>query len=383
MVRTLKIKINPPKEEFLELLLICNSIFNRYTKWSRKAKTYSKATAHKELYSFLRNKFPKINSALIQTIRDTALEAVRATKFKRKIWKGKHSSLRYDRRTFTLRGQQITITGLHRRHKELLEIPDYYRNIFDSWSCKAGTLSYIQGQFYINLVFETNSPEQVQGDVVGIDRGLYNLATLSDGTNMSGSAIRSVQRKYLYNRKKLQAKGTPSARRLLKKMSGREKRFSRDVNHVITKKLSHLPYSIFVLEDLSSIRTQRRGKKMNKWIASWPFFQFETFLTYKADGLGKKVEYVDAHYTSRKCSRCGNRSRHNRYKSRFLCSVCGYTNHADINAAINIRDSYILSTTKKSVEQGSVNSPNESPGIAIGNGPAMVDSSHGPCARGG
>jgi IS605 OrfB family transposase len=367
MMRTLKIKINPPKEEFLELLLICNSIFNRYTKWSRKAKTYSKDTAHKELYSFLRGKFPQINSALIQTIRDTALEAVKATKFKRKIWKGKHSSLRYDRRTFTIRGQQITLTGLHKRHKEILSIPDYYKSIFESWVCKSGTLSYINGQFYINLVFETNSPEQVQGNVVGIDRGLYNLATLSDGTNMSGSAIRSVQRKYLYNRRKLQAKGTPSARRLLRKMSGKEKRFSRDVNHVITKKLSCLPYSVFVLEDLSSIRTQRRGRKMNKWIASWPFFQFEDFLTYKTENLGKKIEYVDAHYTSRKCSRCGNRSRHNRYKSRFHCSVCGYTNHADINAAINIRDNYILSTTEKSVEQGSVNSPNESPGVTIGN----------------
>ena len=367
MMRTLKIKVNPPKEEFLELLLICNSIFNRYTKWSRRAKTYSKDRAHKELYSFLRGKFPQINSALIQTVRDTALEAVKATNFKRKIWKKKYSSIRYDRRTLTLRGQQITFTGLHKRHKEILSIPDYYKTIFEVWTCKSGTLSYLNGQFYINLTFETDSPEEVKGRIVGIDRGLYNLATLSDGTNMSGSTVRSVQRKYLYNRKKLQAKGTPSARRLLKKMSGREKRFNRDVNHVITKKLSHLPYATFVLEDLSSIRTQRRGRKMNKWIASWPFFQFETFLTYKADGLGKKVEYVDAHYTSRKCSRCGNRSRHNRYKSRFLCSACGYTNHADINAAINIRDNYILSTTEKSVEQGSVNSPNESSGIAIGN----------------
>jgi transposase, IS605 OrfB family, central region len=367
MKRTLKIKINPPKDEFLELLLICNSIFNRYTKWSRKAKTYSKSKAHTELYAFLRTKFPQINSALIQTVRDTALEAVKATKFKRKIKKKKYSSLRYDRRTLTLRGQQITLTGLSKRHKEILSIPDYYKEIFSSWVCKSGTLSYINGQFYINLIFETDSPKEVKGEVVGIDRGLYNLVTLSDGTNMSGSAIRNVQRKYLYNRKKLQAKGTPSAKRLLKKISGKEKRFNRDVNHVITKKLSHFPYSVFVLEDLSSIRTQRRGKKMNKWISSWPFFQFEQFLTYKAEALGKKVEYVDAHYTSRKCSRCGNRSRHNRYKSRFCCSVCGYTNHADINAALNIRDNYILSTTEKSVEQGPVNSPYESPGVALSN----------------
>lgn len=230
---------------------------------------------------------------MIQTVRDTALEAVKATKFKRKIKKRKYSSLRYDRRTLTLRGQQITITGLNKRHKEILSVPDYHKEVFNSWSCKSGTLSYLNGQFYINLTFETDTPKQKNGNVIGIDRGLYNLATLSDGSNFSNSGIRAIQRRYLYNRKKLQAKGTPSARRLLKKMSGREKRFSRDVNHVITKKISHLPYSVFVMEDLSSIRTKRRGKKMNKWIASWPFFQFEQFLGYKAEALGKRVRAVN------------------------------------------------------------------------------------------
>ena len=63
----------------------------------------------------------------------------------------------------------------------------------------------------------------------------------------------------LFNRKKLQAKGTPLSKKLLRKISGKEKRFSRDVNHCITKKIFHLPYSVFVIEDLSSIRTKRRG----------------------------------------------------------------------------------------------------------------------------
>jgi IS605 OrfB family transposase len=224
-----------------------------------------------------------------------------------------------------------------------------------------------QKQFYINLIFQSDDPLQIAGDILGIDRGIYNLATTSEGQNFSGNGIRSVQRRYLFNRKMLQAKGTPSARHLLKKMSGKEKRFSRDVNHVITKKISRLPFFVFVLENLTSIRTQRRGKKMNKWLSSWPFFQFEQFLTYKAGALGKKVEYVDAHYTSRKCSRCGNRSRHNRWKSHFVCSVCGFRIHADFNAGINIKNNYILSITERSMEQGSVNSPHESSGIALCN----------------
>ncbi|WP_172642233.1 RNA-guided endonuclease TnpB family protein [Allocoleopsis franciscana] len=102
----------------------------------------------------------------------------------------------------------------------------------------------------------------------------------------------------------------------------------------------------YVLEDLSGIRNQRRNKKVNKWISSWSFYQLEQFLTYKAEAKGRQVGYVDARYTSQKCSRCKQRHSTNRHKSRFHCKTCGFKAHADINAATNIKDDYILSTTQ-------------------------------------
>lgn len=155
-------------------------------------------------------------------------------------------------------------------------------------------------------------------------------------------------------------------------MSGKEKRFSRDVNHCISKQLANIPSArIYSLEDLTGIRNQRRGtrgwrknqspanslKKVNKWISSWPFYQLEEFLAYKAEAKGKIVGFVDARYTSQKCSRCKQRHSTNRNKSRFHCKTCGFKAHTDINSACNIRDDYILSTTIMSVEQASVNRP--------------------------
>lgn len=87
------------------------------------------------------------------------------------------------------------------------------------------------------------------------------------------------------------------------------------------------------------------------------FFQFEQFLKYKAEALGKEVVYVDARYTSQSCSRCKTRHSTYRMKSKFECRTCGFRCHADINAAINIRDKYILSIAEKKVEQGAVNHP--------------------------
>ncbi|MGL6337654.1 MAG: RNA-guided endonuclease InsQ/TnpB family protein [Waterburya sp.] len=193
----------------------------------------------------------------------------------------------------------------------------------------------------------------------GIDRGLYHLCSTHDGQFFSSNKIRANQRRYLYNRKQLQQKGTRSAKRRLKAMSGREKRFMRDVNHCVSKKLANqLEYRIFALEDLSGIRNQRRGKKLNKWLSSWSFSQLEFFLGYKTTALGKETAFVDARYTSQRCSRCGNTNKANRQKSRFHCRSCGFQAHSDINSGLNIRDHFFLSSIQSGTEeQALVNEP--------------------------
>jgi IS605 OrfB family transposase len=337
----------------------CADVFNTHVDWSLQNKTYNKSKAHRELYAQLRQDYPNIPSALLQTVRDTAMEAVKATKFKRTPRKSPTSSLRYDKRTMTLRGKQLTLSCIGKRAKTILYIPEYFQSIFDSWDFRGATLVYKQGQMWVHLVFEAPNPKpQTNGDVVGIDRGLYHIAVTSDEQMFSNASVRASQRRYLYNRRQLQAKGTRSAKRRLKSMSGREKRFSRDVNHQITKKLAQQHnVAVFVLEDLSGIRNQRRGKKVNKGISSWPFYQFEHCLSYKAEALGKYVDYVDARYTSQRCSMCGHIYKGNRQKSRFKCVRCSFRCHADVNAAINIRDLYLLPTAARSVGQAAVNQP--------------------------
>lgn len=92
-----------------------------------------------------------------------------------------------------------------------------------------------------------------------------------------------------------------------------------DVNHRISKEMAAMPYAVYALEDLNSIRVQkRRGKRFNRKFNGWAFHQLEEFLRYKAEALGKQVVLVDSQYSSQKCSRCG------------------YMNHADLNAAYNI-----------------------------------------------
>jgi putative transposase len=117
--------------------------------------------------------------------------------------------------------------------------------------------------------------------------------------------------------------------------------FNKDSNHCISKRIANLPYDVFVLEKLS-IRPQKRlGKSFNKRLMGWSWKQLEQFLGYKAELLGKRVEYVDARYTSQKCSVCGHVKRSNRDGTQFLCTQCSFQLHADLNAARNIKHNFL------------------------------------------
>jgi IS605 OrfB family transposase len=122
-----------------------------------------------------------------------------------------------------------------------------------------------------------------------------------------------------------------------------------------------MPYDIYVLENLTGIRKQKsRGKKLNKWLSNWSFFQLEQFLIYKATAIGKTVVYVDPRYTSQKCSNCGIVDKDSRNGSHYSCNGCGYQEQADINAAKNIRNNHIISIADhkdRKIEQAVVNKP--------------------------
>ena len=172
--------------------------------------------------------------------------------------------------------------------------------------------------------------------VTGIYRGIKNIAVLSNNTFFNSKHLKDVKGKYQHNRKILQHVGTRSAHRKLKEMSGRERRFVQDTNHVISKNIVNLPFDIFVLEELESSKLKKNGRRFNHKLGSWSPSQLEQFIEYKAEDSGKTVIYVDPRYTSQECSKCGYRDRNNRKGSSFHCRNCNFQLHADLNASRNI-----------------------------------------------
>jgi len=136
-------------------------------------------------------------------------------------------------------------------------------------------------------------------------------------------------------RAKLQAKGTRSSKRLLQKISGREKRFKAWVNHNISKQIINNCEAgdTIVMEDLKGIR-RNKGRKLNFWLHGWNFYQLQTFVNYKAIRKGIKVIKISPYFTSQSCSKCGKVG--SRSKGFFQCSHCGYSLNSDLNASYNL-----------------------------------------------
>jgi IS605 OrfB family transposase len=202
-------------------------------------------------------------------------------------------------------------------------------------------LLHRDGKWFLHATIE--APEASQADpvngFVGVDMGIVNIATTSDGNRIAGTRLNRYRKRQLRLRARLQAKKTSSARRLLKNRRRKECRFAADINHQISKRIvaeAQRTGRGIAVERLGGIRARVRLRKSQRaTLHSWAFAQLGGFLGYKAQAAGVAFVEVDPAYTSQTCNVCGWVDKRNRLsQSEFECGRCGFVGHADHNAAI-------------------------------------------------
>ena len=176
----------------------------------------------------------------------------------------------------------------------------------------------------------------------GVDLGIKNIATTSDDKNYAGDAVKQKRIANAKHRMRLQKRGTRSARRRLKKTSGKERRFQRVVNHNISREIIADVKGTgrgIALEDLTGIRQRTVIRHEHRYIhMSWAFHQLRAYIEYKATIAGVPTKLVNPENTSRECPECHTIDKRNRpSRDNFRCIQCGYIGEADHIAAINIR----------------------------------------------
>jgi putative transposase len=263
------------------------------------------------------------------------------------------TSIQYDQRifSFTERTWSVSLTLLHSRVHFRLFLGNYQRGKLTGQKPTSAQLcKHRDGSYAVHIQVKVPVPEPTPPRaMIGVDLGRTDIAHTSEGQRWEGGDIRRCRDRFARLRAGLQrkaSKGTRSTRRrcrqLLDRLSGKEQRFMRHTNHVISKSLvktATAHQAGLALEDLTGIRErtneQPRRKDERRRGNSWAFFQLRQFVTYKSALAGVVMILVPPAYTSQMCHGCLHIG--SRVGKRFACEHCGYVGDADGNAAQNIK----------------------------------------------
>jgi hypothetical protein len=177
------------------------------------------------------------------------------------------SSIRYDARTYRLLSlDRISLNTLSGRVVGQLVLGDFQRRyLYDmSWKIGGAELARRDGAWYL-CITQTKAdptPDEPIG-YLGVDLGIINLATDSDGATYSGETVERKRQWYAGRRRALQKVGTRSAKRRLRQLRSRQRRFQKDTNHVISKRLVAKAKGTargIALEDLTVQAGERRTR---------------------------------------------------------------------------------------------------------------------------
>ena len=343
MKQTLMVKLDTNKEQhsaILETMHRFNEACNYIADIAFELKTANKRELQKVVYYDVRDKF-KLSAQL--TIRAIAkvCESYKRDKTIKPTFKPT-GAIVYDQRILSFRKlEAISILTNSGRLTVPIRMGEYQKVRLDRIRGQAD-LIFKNKIFYLMVVVE--APEASKVDAIGtlgVDLGIVYLATDNDGETFSGKQVDKVREKNATLRTALQEANTPSAMRHLKRLSNREARFHRDINHIISRKIvakAKDTRQAIALEDLKGIRksvTVRRTQRSR--LHSWAFYQLRRFIEYKATIAGIPVFLVDPRGTSHICPECKHNERANRpNRDTFRCVQCGFSGNADHIAAINI-----------------------------------------------
>jgi putative transposase len=341
-----QVKLLPTPEQrhsLLQTLERGNALCNRLSAYAWEQQVFGQYKLHNAHYHALRSEFDLTAQVVVRCIAKVA-EAYKKDKRTQRSFR-EHGAIAYDSRILKwyTDQQRVSIWSLGGRLNIAYQCGERQRALLRYQQGESDLVySKKKDAFYLLATCDLPDPTQQETeDALGLDLGRTNILTDSDGDMHTSDAIERNRQRMTSLRRRLQKRGTKSAKRHLKRLSGRQSRFQRDVNHCISKRIvlkAQRTKRAIRLEKLTGIRerTRVKGTEERAKASNWSFQQLRLFVTYKAALYGVRVEVVNPRDTSRRCFEGGHIAKTNRRsQAEFLCVACGHCAHADVNADVN------------------------------------------------
>ncbi len=172
----------------------------------------------------------------------------------------------------------------------------------------------------MDFLLEKPRPKRkTEGCVVGMDSNYVNGLVFSDGQQVGHELVETVR-----------------------KFSKRKKRTHAEIKSRIDQAMKQIDFSgirVLVIENLKHVKRGKRGtfsRTHNRRLSHWQYAYAVDLLQRYYEEHGVRLERKNPAYTSQYCHKCRRWDRRNRSGDRFRCMHCGYTAHADRNAAYNL-----------------------------------------------
>jgi putative transposase len=220
------------------------------------------------------------------------------------------------------------------------------------------TISESCGKWFVSIQTEwqVETPQHPSTSAVGMDWGVVNFVTLSNGEIVDQCQplkkflpkLAKLQRRMA--RKKKFSKNWRKAKARVTKLHTKIANIRKDFVHKVSNDISK-NHVVVVVEDLqvknmSKSVTKKVAQKsgLNRSILDASPFELRRQLEYKTQWRGGLLVAVAPQNTSRKCPECGHVSAENRKsQAKFVCFECGFSANADWVGAVNIREAGLAS----------------------------------------
>ena len=336
------------KVKIINSLKVCKTIYNELLESSVNTYKETKKTLRKFDYNKLIKRKYSVHSQVAQNVSDRVHKAF--SNFFRRVkdksckqkgfprFKSRVNSITFPQSGFKiLSDKRLRLSTIGNAPIVLHRVP----------KGKIKTLTIKQnkiGQWF--AIFSCEVPDEIvkhtNTEKIGIDVGLENFATLSNGEVIANPRhlVQSEHKlKLLQRRLSRKVKGSANRRnarfRLAKqhlKITNQRADFLHKLSRTITQRFSII--NVEKLNITSMLKSHWLAKSIGD--ASWNIFIRN--LEYKAVTSGSELVKVNARNTSKTCSECGTIMNMPLSKRDFICPNCGFACHRDLNAAINIRN---------------------------------------------
>ncbi len=308
----------------------------------------SVSSLHTACYRPARARFP-LPASIIQQARDKALAIYRGIQTRKR--QGKKTSRPRLERALPLRIAVENLRVFPEQRMARLTTSDGFLwlplIIPDVWRVRCALPHAVSElvrrgkDWYLMLAVKSEEVPAPDGPHFGLDLGVAHVAVLSGPAVVQfwdGKPLRSVRGRFFRYRQALQQKRKLG---MVQRSKGKEARWATQMNHQVSREIVDSVAAhggVLHVEKLLGIRDRvKMTRKVNRMVHSWPFAQLLDFIAYKAALVGVQVIEEDPRHTSQRCSRSGHIDRKNRQaQAAFRCVACGYTLHADLNAARNL-----------------------------------------------